>query len=258
MPIGIFDSGIGGLTVFKEINRSFPFSDIYYLGDTARVPYGNKSPETVVRYSLECANYLSGFGIDVLVIACNTASSYALERLKEYMDIPVVGVVEPGVELALSITKNGKIGVIGTQGTIKSNSYKKSLIEKADVEVFQKACPLFVPLVEEGMVDNHIARIVAKEYLDELVNKGIDTLILGCTHYPLLKETIKSLYPHLKIVDSSQAITDFLKRHYLPKEETGIKRVFITDESPAFEKLKSMLIGDIPVEKLELSQLCSL
>ena len=258
MPIGIFDSGIGGLTVFKEINREFSLSDIYYLGDTARVPYGNKSPETVIRYSLECANYLLGFDIDVLVIACNTASSYALDTLKKNLDIPVVGVVEPGVELALSITENRKIGVIGTQGTIKSGSYKNSLLEKAHVEVYQKPCPLFVPLVEEGMLDNEITKMVIKEYLDEIIKKGIDTLILGCTHYPLLKKAIKQIYPHIKIVDSSQAITDFLKKHHIPKTENGIKRIFITDESPAFEKLKNMLIGDIPVNKLELSQLCTL
>ncbi len=258
MPIGIFDSGIGGLTVFKEINRSFPLTNLYYLGDTARVPYGNKSPETVIRYSLECGNYLYGFGIDALVIACNTASSYALETLRKEFDIPVIGVVEPGVELALKITKNKKIGVIGTQGTIKSQSYKKSLLEKAEVKVFQKPCPLFVPLVEEGMINNHITKMVVKEYLDELIKKDIDTLILGCTHYPLLKETIKQLYPHLQIVDSSQAITEYLQIHHIPKEEEGIKRIFITDESPAFEKLKKLLIGNIPVEKLQLSEICTL
>ncbi len=258
MPIGVFDSGIGGLTVFREIAKHFPKTDLYYLGDTARVPYGNKSPETVIRYSLECGNYLYNFGIDALVIACNTASSYALDVLRKELDIPVVGVVEPGVDLALRITRNRKIGIIGTQGTVKSQSYKNLLLEKADVEVYQKACPLFVPLVEEGMIDNHIAKMVVKEYLDELIEKGIDTLILGCTHYPLLKDTIKKLYPHINIVDSSQAITEYLQKHHIPKDETGLRKIFITDESPAFEKLKSLLIGNIPVEKLELSQICSL
>ncbi|WP_456383343.1 glutamate racemase [Persephonella sp.] len=257
MSIGIFDSGIGGLTVFREINREFPDADIYYLGDTARVPYGNKSRETVIRYSIEAANYLKTFGIDALIIACNTASSYALEKLREIMDIPVIGVVEPGVETALKYTTNGRVGVIGTVATIKSNSYKK-LLEKSGVQVFQKPCPLFVPLVEEGIVDGQIAELIIKEYLDELVDRGIDTLILGCTHYPLLKDSIKKLYPHLKIVDSSQAITDFLHRENLQLSGKGIRKIFITDESESFERFKNMLIGEIPLEKIEISQLCTL
>ncbi len=258
MPIGIFDSGVGGLTVFKEISKQYPDTNLYYLGDTARVPYGNKSKETVIRYSLECGNYLYNLGIDALVIACNTASSYALETLRNEFDIPVIGVVEPGVDMALKVTENNKIGVIGTQGTIKSGSYKNLLISKRNVQVFEKPCPLFVPLVEEGMIDNHIARMVVKEYLDALIAKGIDTLILGCTHYPLLKGTISQLYPDIKIVDSSQAIVEHLKKFFFPSIEDGSRKIFITDESPAFEKLKNMLIGDIPTKKLELSQLCTL
>ena len=220
MAIGIFDSGVGGLTVFKEIVKEYPNTDIYYLGDTARVPYGNKSKETIIRYSLECGEFLKSLNIDVLVIACNTASSYALPILEKYLDIPVIGVILPGVKTALKETKNKKIGVIGTVATIRSNSYKKLLLENdKNLEIFQKPCPLFVPLVEEGMIDNHIARLVVKEYLDELINKGIDTLILGCTHYPLLKETIKSLYPNIRIVDSSKATAQFLKGIYKPKIE---------------------------------------
>jgi len=257
MRIGIFDSGIGGLTVFKEIDKEFPTSDIYYLGDTARVPYGNKSKETIIRYSIEIGNYLKTFGINVLIIACNTASSYALGKLKEIMDIPVIGVVEPGVETALRYTKNGKIGVIGTSATIKSNSYKKPLEEKG-IQVFQKPCPLFVPLVEEGMVEGQITKLIIKEYLDEIVDKDIDTLILGCTHYPLLKNSIKNLYPHLEIVDSSEAITEFLHKKNLQLSGKGIRKIFITDESDSFEKFKNMLIGNIPLEKVEISQLCTL
>ncbi|SNZ02672.1 glutamate racemase [Persephonella hydrogeniphila] len=258
MSIGIFDSGIGGLTVFKEISREFPQADIYYLGDTARVPYGNKSKETVIRYSIEAANYLRSFGIDALIIACNTASSYALDTLKESLDIPVIGVVEPGVETALRYTENKKVGVIGTSATIRSNSYR-FLLEKENIEVFQKACPLFVPLVEEGIVDGEIAELIIKEYLEELVKKGIDTLILGCTHYPLLKKTIEKIYPHLKIVDSSQAITDFLHRENLYFEGTGKRKIYITDESENFERFKNILVGDnIPLEKIELSKLCTL
>lgn len=257
MSIGIFDSGIGGLTVFREIAKEFPHADIYYLGDTARVPYGNKSKETIIRYSTEAANYLTGFGIDVLVIACNTASSYALNHLRNILDIPVIGVVEPGVETALKFTKNKKIGVIGTQATIKSNSYK-NLLEKYGIQVFQKACPLFVPLVEEGITEGEIARLVVKEYLDDLIKKGIDTLILGCTHYPLLKSTIKDLYPHINIVDSSQAIVEFLHRENICFNGSGKRKIFITDEAESFKKFKENLIGNIPVEKIDLSLLCSL
>ena len=260
MAIGIFDSGVGGLTVFKEIASEYPDTDIYYLGDTARVPYGNKSKETIIRYSLECGEYLKSLNIDVLVIACNTASSYALPILKKYFDIPVLGVVLPGVKTALKKTKNNKIGIVGTLATIRSNSYKSLLLKERDsLEIYQKPCPLFVPLVEEGMINNHIAKMVVKEYLDELVQKGIDTLILGCTHYPLLKDTIKELYPDLNIVDSSKATAEFLKEIYKPKVESGIRKVFITDENQNFLKLKNLVVGkDIPVEKLDLNKLCKL
>ncbi len=258
MSIGIFDSGIGGLTVFKEVAKEFPQADIYYLGDTARVPYGNKSRETVIRYSLECANYLLGFGIDALIIACNTASSYALNILQENLDIPVMGVVEPGVELATRYTKNRKIGVIGTQATVKSNSYKFSIEKKGDFQVFQKACPLLVPLVEEGMINHKITKMVIKEYLEDLVREGIDTLILGCTHYPLLKDCIQQIYPHLMIIDSSKAIVLYLKKIGIKFRGNEDRKIFITDESHSFEKLKNMLVGNIPLERLELSKLCSL
>ena len=261
MAIGIFDSGVGGLTVFKEVEKEFPNTNIFYLGDTARVPYGNKSKETIIRYSIECATYLKNFNIDVLIIACNTASSYALDVIKNYLDIPIViGVIEPGVNTALNYTRNGKIGVIGTLATIRSNSYKNKLLEKSkDLEIYQKPCPLFVPLVEEGMIDNKIAEVVIREYLDDLINKGIDTLILGCTHYPLLKNTIKKIYPHLNIVDSSKATALYLKTLFIDKKEGGLRHIYITDENQNFIKLKNLVIGkNIPVEKLELSKLCSL
>ncbi len=257
MSIGIFDSGIGGLTVFKEISKEFPKADIYYLGDTARVPYGNKSKETVIRYSVEAGNYLKSFGIDALIVACNTASSFALDTLKNILDIPVIGVIEPGVEMAIRFTRNKKIGVIGTSATIKSGSYK-NLLEKNNVQIYQKPCPLFVPLVEEGIIEGQIAELVVREYLDDLVAEGIDTLILGCTHYPLLKKTIKKIYPHLKIVDSSQAIAEFLHRENLRFNGSGLRKIFITDESESFERFKRVLIGDIPLEKIDLSKLCTL
>ncbi len=259
MPIGIFDSGVGGLTVYSSIDRALPHSDIYYLGDTARVPYGNKSKETIVRYSLECASFLfENFKIDILVVACNTASSHAVDILKNHLSIPVIGVVEPGVEQALKVTKNGKIGVIGTYATIRSESYKKNLLEKnKDVEVYQKPCPLFVPLVEEGLLEHPVTFIMIEEYLQEIVDKGIDTLILGCTHYPLLKESIKKVYPQLEIVDSSEVIAEKLKE-LNPLKERGIRRVFVTDLSPAFIKLENLILSGVKVEKVELSEVCKI
>ena len=260
MPIGVFDSGIGGLTVFKEIAENFSRADLYYLGDTARVPYGSKSKSTIIRYSVECSSYLfHNYNVDALVVACNTASSYALDTLKEILPIPIIGVIKPGAESALKVSKNKKIGVIGTVATIKSDSYYQTLksLDK-DVEIYQTPCPLFVPLVEEGWIDNQVAKLTVKEYLDDLVKTGIDTLILGCTHYPLLKNTIKNLYPHLNIVDSSIAVVEHLKSIRLNLEETGKRKILITDESHAFDKLKNILVGDIKTEKIELSDLCSL
>lgn len=260
MPIGVFDSGIGGLTVFKSIAESFKDIDIYYLGDTARVPYGNKSRETIIRYSVECASFLyRNFQIDALVIACNTASSYAYETLKNILPIPVIGVVLPGAKAAVNKTKNGKVGVIGTTATIRSNSYQKAIKElSGEIQVFQKACPLLVPLVEEGWIEGEITRAVLKRYLDELVEKDIDTLILGCTHYPVLKGCIQKLYPQLNVVDSSETIVDCIKLAGINHKESGIRQIFITDESASFQMLKNMLVGDVKTEKIELSQLCTL
>ncbi len=259
MPIGIFDSGVGGLTVYKSISKFFPDADLVYLGDCARVPYGNKSKETIIRYSLECSSYLyEKHNVDVLVVACNSASSYALDVLRNYFDIPVIGVVEPGVEAALDVSKNGKIGVIGTYATVNSNAYKRNLLDKApDIQVFQKACPLFVPLVEEGMINHPVTYHMVKEYIQELVDKGIDTLILGCTHYPLLKGVISSVYPEIKIVDSSEVIIDKIKSIY-NKKESGFRKVFLTDISPAFKKLESLLLENSKMEKIELSELCKI
>lgn len=260
MPIGIFDSGIGGLTVFRSIAQTFEKADIYYLGDTARVPYGNKSKETIIRYSVECGSFLyHNYNIDALVIACNTASSYAYDVLKKILPIPVIGVVLPGAQSAIKTTKNRKIGVIGTNATVKSNSYPDSIKSfSKEVEVYQKACPLLVPLVEEGWIDGPITEAILKKYLDELVIYEIDTLILGCTHYPVLKDVIKRLYPKLNVVDSSDVIVDYIKSTGINLVENSIRHIFITDESSSFETLKNMLVGDVRTEKIELSDLCSL
>lgn len=256
LSIGIFDSGIGGLTVFRAIAQKFPDSDLYYLGDTARVPYGNKSPSTIIRYSDECANYLvNEYNVDAIVIACNSASSHALDKLKSKLNIPVLGVINPGAQQAVKVTKSGKIGVAGTQATIKSKSYIYAINKFANKKMYieQQACPLFVPVVEEGMINNEISRLVIKHYLDQIVSKGIDTLVLGCTHYPVLRETIQSIYPKINIVDSADVIIDHLITNNIPKKETGIRKINVTDESTSFENLKNMLVGDISTNLVSLN-----
>ncbi|HIQ30872.1 MAG TPA: glutamate racemase [Aquifex aeolicus] len=243
MRIGIFDSGVGGLTVLKAIRDRYAEADIIYLGDTARVPYGNKSEETVIRYSMECADFLLSKGIDILVVACNTASSYAINPLRERFSIPVVGVVKPGVKLALSLT-NGRVGVIGTLTTIRSGSYQIPLKE-AGVEVFARACPLLVPLVEEGLFEGEIVRKVVSMYLKDLKGK-IDTLILGCTHYPLLKNVIQDFLGDVLIVDSSKAVACELEGFV--KGGGGAKtELFFTDMSPNLPTLVEIILGQ-PLE----------
>ena len=192
-PIGIFDSGIGGLTVFREVFRNLPGENIIYFGDTARVPYGNKSPETVLRYSRQIVRFLEKQGVKAIVIACNTASALALDRLEQEISLPILGVVKPGAVTAAEVTVNGRIGLIATESTVKSGLYEtllKSL--KPELSVFSKACPLLVPLVEAGWVDDPITLEVVKRYLAELLEKDIDTLIMGCTHYPLLRKMLKN------------------------------------------------------------------
>jgi glutamate racemase len=211
--IGVFDSGIGGLTVFKELHGALPEIDIIYLGDTARVPYGTKSKETVIRYSTEAAKFLVKRGVDLIVIACNTSSALAIDSLRKNFDIPVIGVIEAGAKRACSLTRTEKIGVIGTQATVKSGAYREEIRKMIPgAQVISLACPLFVPLAEEGWTDNNIAREIAELYLAEMKKAGIDTLILGCTHYPLLKKTIgKVMGRKVKLVDSAQSVADGIK-----------------------------------------------
>ena len=261
MSIGVFDSGVGGLTVFKAVSEYFPETDLYYLGDTARVPYGNKSPETIVRYSFECANYLiSNYKISTLVIACNSASSYALDSLKNKLNIPILGVVNPGAIKAIEVTKNNKIEVIGTQATVKSMSYVKAIEYYSDenIQIIQKACPLFVPLVEEGIIDNDIAEKIIKYYLDDIIKTGIDTLVLGCTHYPVLRKKIMEIYHCIEIVDSSDIIVNHLINHNLILKENGIRRIDVTDNSDSFERLKHHILGEIKVNSINMENVCSL
>lgn len=214
--IGIFDSGVGGLTVFRQVARKLPHEPIIYLGDTARVPYGTKSSDTVVRYARACAAMLIERGIKLLVIACNTASAFALETLQEELDIPVLGVIEPGASAAIRISRSMRIGVIGTPGTMESQQYPQALKALApEARVFCRACPLFVPLAEEGWVDGDVPRLAAARYLADLIAQEVDTLVLGCTHYPLLKDVIGEVMgPQVHLVDSAEAVADVVAEVY--------------------------------------------
>lgn len=230
LPIGVFDSGVGGLTVAHALHKALPHEDILYLGDTARVPYGTRSPQTVQRYAERVAGHLVRRGIKALVVACNTATTYALPALIKVgrtQGIPVIGVIEPGVHAALARTRNNHVGVIGTEGTIRGGVYHDLLLAHGpEVEVSAVACPLFVSLAEEGWTDGEVARLTAERYLAEL-RGGPDTLILGCTHYPLLKAAISAALPGLLLVDSARAtareLTDVLDLHglHLDREEAG-------------------------------------
>lgn len=190
-PIGVFDSGVGGLTVVREIMRQIPNEKIVYFGDTARVPYGSKSRETVTRYSEQIVRFLRTFQVKTIVVACNTASACALDTLEQDIDIPIIGVVKPGAKAAAEVTRNGRIGVIATEATIGSQIYTEYIKElNKDVTIYGKACPLFVPLVEEGLLEDPVTDEIARRYLAELIDIDIDTLLLGCTHYPLIRSTL--------------------------------------------------------------------
>ncbi len=190
-PVGVFDSGVGGLTVTREIMRQIPNEKIVYFGDTARVPYGSKSRETIIRYSRQIVSFLKTHKVKTIVVACNTASAYALETLEKETDIPIIGVIRPGARVAAQVTRNGRIGVIGTEGTIGSRIYSEYIRQIApDSSVYGKACPLFCPLIEEGLWQDPVTDEIARRYLTELMDIDIDTLILGCTHYPLIRSTL--------------------------------------------------------------------
>jgi glutamate racemase len=254
MALGVFDSGVGGLTVYRELAKAFPDTDLIYLGDTARVPYGNKSPDTIVRYATECAAMLvNRHHVDALIVACNTISSYALGDLRAEYGVPVFGVIEAGAERAIELSQNKQIGVLGTLATVRSGAYIKALQElDSSAIVHQRACPLFVPLVEEGIFTGEIAHLTAKMYLDELANSGIDTFLLGCTHYPVLAPLLKEIYPQMKIADSASMMVKALSASGLAAKESGKREIYVTDLSPAFESLKNMLVGDIEMAEVTL------
>ncbi len=241
-PIGVFDSGIGGLTVVSALRRLLPDESIYYIGDTARVPYGGKSPTTVQRYSLEIASLLLREDAKTIVVACNTASSVALEALQAHLPVTVIGVIAPGAEAAIAVTRNGHIGVIGTRATIKSGSYERALRALTpDVRVSATACPLLVPLIEEGWLASDTTDDVLMHYLQPLLDAGIDTLVLGCTHYPLLRPAIgRLLGDRVRLVDAAEncaaSMRALLGREKLNAAagEGGRLRVALTDPPDSF------------------------
>lgn len=245
--IGIFDSGVGGLTVHRAILDALPSADTLYLGDTARVPYGTKSAETVTQYSLRNARVLARRGIDFLVVACNTASAVALPALRDELSVPVLGVVEPGARVAVRASRTGRIGVIGTQGTIASGAYQTAIRRGRDgAEVVARACPLFVPLAEEGWTDpeDDVVRGVVRRYLAPLRDEGIDTLVLGCTHYPLLKAAIAAEVPGVVLVDSAEAIAaEVLARLGEVPGHAGRHEFLVTDLPERFLAVASRFLG---------------
>lgn len=263
-PIGVFDSGIGGLTVVKEIMEQLPNESIVYFGDTARVPYGTKSKETVTRYSFQCIRFLLEKKVKAIVIACNTASASSLDSAQQSFDMPIIGVVEPGAISACQVTKANRIGIIGTEGTVSSGAYEKEInVINNDVKILLKACPLFVPIVEEGWQDTEIARLTAREYLDGIKDKGIDALVMACTHYPLLEKTIAEIMgDKIKLVNPAYETAKSLKEmlHQLNIQNKGTKKstyeYYVSDNPVKFKKVgENFLSKPIAyVEKIDIEK----
>jgi len=252
LPIGVFDSGIGGLTVVRQLHRVLPNEDLVYLGDTARVPYGTKSPGTVIRFACEDTQFLLHQQVKAVVVACNTASAWALPTVERRFELPVFGVIIPGACAALEATRNGRIGVIGTSATIRSQAYSKAILARSDsAQVFARACPLLVPLVEEGWTDHAVTRRVLKEYLGPLLKHRIDTLVLGCTHYPLLKDAIRAVVGgRVSLVDSAESCAQFVRDRLIAlkllrvnRRREGTIQPFVTDEVERFDELAGRFLG---------------
>ena len=260
--IGVFDSGIGGLTVVREIHHILPHESTVYFGDTARVPYGPKSENLVRRFALQNSHFLVEQGVKAIVIACNTASSVALQTVKEHMTVPVLGVIEPGAKAAVQRTKTGNIGVIGTVGTIESEAYHRAIRQYGDTfKVFGQPCPLFVPLAEEGWVDHHPTLLIAQEYLTPLKDHNIDTLILGCTHYPLLKRVISEVMgSEIALIDSAEATARELQallqdKEILSHQGDGVRRTYYVSDVPhRFREVAERFLGSSlgPVERVDI------
>jgi glutamate racemase len=260
-PIGVFDSGLGGLTVAHAIMRQLPAENLLYFGDTARVPYGPKSPETVRRYSREIVAFLLEQGVKAIVVACNTATAHALPMLREELAVPVIGVVEPGARAAVKASRTGRIGVIATEGTVKSGAYVRAIRAVApDADVTALACPLFVPLVEEGWTERDATRLIAREYLEPLARQQVDTLVLGCTHYPLLKPLIADVMgPDVRLIDSAEETAvdtrRMLEEFSLASPATsGSYRFVASDDPQQFLSLGQRFFGDT-IERVEIRSL---
>ncbi|MBI4752321.1 MAG: glutamate racemase [Acidobacteria bacterium] len=250
-PIGIFDSGVGGLTVYRAIRERLPFEDIVYLGDTARIPYGTRSLVTVRRYALEDAAFLVSCGIKLLVVACNTASSTAMDVLTDALSIPVIGMIGPGARRAINLTRNGRIGVIGTEATVGSGAYTRAIHQLLpEAVVIERSCPLFVPLTEEGWANHQVTAMVAEEYLKPFAQDEIDTLVLGCTHYPILRTLIQQVVgEHVNLVDSGASAAEEVLATLPGQEVNGPlqrpqqTRFCVTDTGQRFRRIAEIFLG---------------
>jgi glutamate racemase len=250
-PIGIFDSGIGGLTVVKELTRLMPNEDLVYFGDTARVPYGTRSVKLIRQYALEDASFLQQYDIKTLIVACNTASAVAVELLQETLDIPVTGVIGPGVSAAVNITKNNRIGVIGTTATVNSQAYNKKIKEvNPHAEVYGQSCPILVPLVEEGWINEEITRLTVRKYLAPLLLHNIDTIILGCTHFPVIRNLIQEeAGPEITLIDSGQEAAKIVEKMIKNKtrqsshKKAGFFYCYVSDIPDKFDEVGTRFLG---------------
>lgn len=262
-PIGVFDSGIGGLTVVSALRKVLPNESIVYIGDTARVPYGGKTQATIERYSVELTGLLLAERAKCIVVACNTASALAVTRLQEDFRVPITGVIEPGAQAAVKATRNGKVAVIGTRATVNSGAYERAIQEiEKDIEVYAEACPLLVPLIEEGWLDDPVTDSVIARYLEQVLRFGADTLVLGCTHYPLLRQAIqRHVGPEIALVDSAHntalAVQKLLKQNKLgvPAKTVGKLRVSLTDQSTGFlrvaEDALRLQVGNVELKRVQ-------
>ena len=261
-PIGVFDSGVGGLTVFRAVERRLPDESLIYLGDTARIPYGVRSAATVERYALECATFVQSKGVKAIVIACNTASALAANYLRSKCSVPVVGVIRPGSRRAVEQTRNGHIGVIATEATVTSGAYERAMLAiRSGLEVTSRACPLFVPLAEEGWLNHPVTFQVAEEYLAELRQSRVDTLVLGCTHYPILRPVIERILgDQISYVDSGEAVAETLAQML---EEQGLvcqsgapptEEFYVTDSALRFRRVAELFLGR-PLESVDTVEL---
>lgn len=263
-PLGVFDSGLGGLTVVRALREALPGERIVYLGDTARVPYGTKGAATVVKYALACARHLMERDVKALVVACNTVSAVAPDRLRVDLDVPVLGVIEPGARAAVEATRSGRIGVLATAGTIASGAYPRAVAQLSTrAEVIGQPAPMLVPLAEEGWTEGEVPRLVVQRYVEPLAAAGVDVVVLGCTHYPLLRPVIEAevragIGPHVAVVDSARAtaadVRAFLETRGLARAGTGDVKLLVTDVPRAFREMATRFLGNAvsDVEQVDL------